>query len=64
MNINAMAALIYRECFGHLDDKRYRSIKEQEIADWLAEGDLDGRETLPALVAEWREYDAENPNIK
>ena len=53
-----IACQIYLEFFGHLDDKHHFAIKNQEILDWLEEGESDDF-TLAELKAEWAEYDAD-----
>ena len=50
-----LAIAIHAEVCG-CDDK-HCSIP-QEIYDWLANGDLDGTETIEELVGMWHEYDA------
>jgi hypothetical protein len=56
-----MAGRIYRELFGHLDDRSFRTAKTLQILDWLTTDDeLNGTETTEQLVAKWREYDAED----
>lgn len=60
--INGLAAAIYNNNFGHLDDKVFADQKTTEIADWLSNGDLHGDETIEQLTDEWREYD-NDPNI-
>ncbi len=62
--LDDIATRIYSECFGHLDDKRFRASKTTEIRDWLATGDLSDRPGLRRLVAEWREHDADDPNLR
>jgi hypothetical protein len=56
-NQTTLADAIYAEVFGHLDDKRFRAAKVQEIYDWLEAGDLDDKPDVANLAAEWREYD-------
>jgi len=59
METQEMAEVIYVEVFGHIDNREIRQRKTGEIADWLADGDLDGTETASELSIEWREYDPE-----
>jgi len=54
----AIAEAIYGAVFGDLDDKRFGPAKVQEIYDWLDAGDPSS--DLDSLIAEWREYDAED----
>lgn len=60
LSIEDLAEAIYLAHFGHLDDKAFHATKSGEIADWLRDGDLDGRPVLADLVQEWAEYDAED----
>jgi len=48
---------IYSEFYGHLDDRRFKAAKLQEINDWLTQGDPEDM-TPDELMAEWAEYDA------
>ena len=58
MNTKPMTAqAIYREIYGEIDNKFFKAEKIAEIETWLEEGDP--TDDMPALVAEWREYDAE-----
>ena len=62
MTYNEIAYQIYLAHYGHLDDKQFSARKQQEIIDWLTEGDGDYND-LPALITEWGEYDAEEIEI-
>lgn len=52
------ATMVFTTIFGHIDNKGWREAKWLEIYDWLLEGDLEHGDG--DLVAEWREYDAED----
>jgi hypothetical protein len=54
-----MAQAIYDEVFD-IPDKVFQPAKVQEIYEWLVNGDLVDDPDLDTLVAEWREYDAED----
>lgn len=56
-SIGNPASKIYSEFFGHLDDRRFRASKEQEIRDWLTEGDPNDM-AIAQLKSAWGEYDA------
>jgi len=57
-NLLTIAEAIYSAVFGDLDDECFGSAKVQEIYDWLNAGDPSN--DLNSLIAEWREYDAED----
>ncbi len=57
-----LADKIYIAVFGHLDDKRFRARKTQEIQDWLDSGSVEEGVPVEQLADEWREYD-DDPNI-
>lgn len=54
-----LARAIYREVYGHLDDKNHKAAKVTEIRDWLLDGDMGEGRSVEALAEEWREYDTE-----
>jgi hypothetical protein len=56
MNIEQMAAKIYSEAYGSIDSKGHRADKQGEIEDWLADGDLDGDETVGELIEMWGDH--------
>ncbi len=58
--LTELAEAVYREVFGHLDDKYFKASKVQEIYEWLEAGDGGVDRTVADLVAEWREWDAED----
>jgi len=54
----ALAARIYSEIYGDVDDKRHKAAKVQQIYEWLTTGDdLAPDPDVEELAAEWREYD-------
>lgn len=50
------AEQIYREVFGQVDNRSFKTGKLAEIEEWLANGDSSA--PVAELAAEWREYDA------
>jgi len=54
-----LAFSIYREVFGHLDDKNHKAAKVAEMRDWLMAGDMGEGRDVEDLAEEWREYDTE-----
>lgn len=64
LSIDDLAAAIYSDCFGHLDDKAFHDAKLTEIHDWLAGGDLPARPKLADLIAAWSDYDKDEPNLR
>ncbi len=60
--IEQLARAIYSEVYGHLDDKRHAAATIAEIRDWLSDGDGGEGASLAELVADWREYNPDDPD--
>lgn len=58
-DLEKLAADIYTEVYGDVDDKQFHADKETEILDWLTDGDIADYATLQSLVADWRKQEGE-----
>lgn len=59
MNNNELAQRIYREIYGDIDSKSFKTDRVGEIEEWLDEGDGDYGD-FAALVTDWREYNTDS----
>ena len=56
MDNRDLAKSIYDQCYGHLDDRRFRDEAIGAIKCWLDDGEPVTTETVEELAREWREY--------